>query len=136
MEIKKVENIGMSSGKDYDFYCGCPAFIADENSLSVCINNGTDFGVVALPIEGIRAEITEILNPAFSLFKMGSQGAVYRVVAGAKGYLANVTYDGIELYSEEDGSTYYPFDEAYGELEELADNFDISVEDLLQALGF
>lgn len=136
MSILRVENIGMSSGKDFDFYSGQPAFIASDEELIVAINNGSNLTSTALPVNCNEVSITEILNPPYSVFKNGDRGAVYRIVTASGNFMANLTFDGIELVSDKGSSEYYAFDTDYEELSELAEIYDEDIAALVEALGF
>lgn len=136
MKVKQVENIGTSSGIDYDFYCGHPAFLEDEKQLHIIINNGSDFTSVTLPLKKEDVDIVEIMNPNFSIFSAGTRGAVYRVGSSHEAMLVNVSYDGVEVASGDLKTEYYPFCDSYEGLEEVSENFDVEIEILMCALGF
>lgn len=134
--ILKVENIGRNSGRDYDFYSGVPAFIAAEEELCVAINNGSNFVGTTLPITGEITYAAELVNPPYSMFELGTRGAVYRIESGSGNFMLNVTHEGLELLSPDGKCEFYPFDIEYEELYSLADEYDEEVPVLLAALGF
>ena len=136
MSTLVVENIGMSSGRDFDFYSGQPAFVASGDELIVAINNGSNLTSVSLPIDCDGIKVTEILNPPYTVFKNGDHGAVYRVTTDSESYMINLTFDGLELVSSKGESNYYAFDVDYDDLSELALMCGEDIEALMHALGF
>lgn len=136
MSTLKVENIGMSSGKDYDFYSGQPAFIESGDELIVAINNGSSLTSATVPMDCEGIKVTEILNPPYTVFKNGDRGAVYRITTESGTYMVNLTFDGFEVVSEKGESNYYVFDVDYEDLVELSEFCGEDVEALMVALGF
>lgn len=136
MNVVKVENIGQTSGFDYDFYCGLPAFIEGDNEINVLINNGSELSTIALPFKGKDVTIIEMTNPNFSIFSTGTRGAVYHISSGDNAMLVNVSYEGVEIASGEVETEYRPFIDTFEGLEDASDAFDVDAEVLMMALGF
>lgn len=131
MLVKKVMNLGRSNPQEFDFFNGNPIFIGDDEKLVVIVNTGSCLTGAVLPIPaGSKVNISEVVNPMYSLFKSGTQGAVYRVASSIECFL-NITFDGLYVFNERE-ETYYSFDEDYDGLGDIAELYNVSITDLYE----